>query len=247
MSINVQFNQFDEGKWKQHQASIEATRVDQDQLKRAFSSNASQSSDDFSFWDFLDIINPLQHIPVVNTIYRELTGDTIKSEANIIGGTLYGGVTGAASAVINEIVRNDSGKDVGGHVMAMAGLDNLGTSLGLKPEPIQMPDNFMVAQADAQTRREDYQLNAQDQQKIAQNAIEQNRSAPDVILEIRAKNYVDHHGNTIKTARPINDTNASIETKTNIADTLEEQNKVHKTDLALIMMQNLEAYQDMKS
>jgi hypothetical protein len=33
---------------------------------------------DMDFWDFVDIVNPLQHIPVVNTIYRELTGDTVK-------------------------------------------------------------------------------------------------------------------------------------------------------------------------
>ncbi len=30
---------------------------------------------EMSFWDFVDIVNPLQHVPVINTIYRELTGD----------------------------------------------------------------------------------------------------------------------------------------------------------------------------
>src|SRR3546814_15608721 len=30
----------------------------------------------FSFGDFLDIINPIQHIPIVPTIYRAITGDT---------------------------------------------------------------------------------------------------------------------------------------------------------------------------
>ncbi len=34
-------------------------------------------SDGFSFGDIVDIINPLQHIPVVSTIYREMTGDDI--------------------------------------------------------------------------------------------------------------------------------------------------------------------------
>ncbi|MGQ3031076.1 MAG: hypothetical protein ACT60Q_22290, partial [Ferrovibrionaceae bacterium] len=29
----------------------------------------------FSFKTVLDTINPLQHIPIVSTIYRELTGD----------------------------------------------------------------------------------------------------------------------------------------------------------------------------
>ena len=31
--------------------------------------------DGFDFWDVLDVINPLQHIPFVNTLYREMTGD----------------------------------------------------------------------------------------------------------------------------------------------------------------------------
>ena len=44
---------------------------------------------DMDFWDFVDIVNPLQHIPVVNTIYRELTGDTIKGVSRVIGGGLY--------------------------------------------------------------------------------------------------------------------------------------------------------------
>ena len=34
--------------------------------------------DGFTFLDMLDIINPLQHIPVVSTLYRAITGDTIE-------------------------------------------------------------------------------------------------------------------------------------------------------------------------
>ncbi|HEV7371081.1 MAG TPA: hypothetical protein VGO20_18420, partial [Arenibaculum sp.] len=50
-----------------------------------------------SFWDLLDVINPLQHIPVVGTIYRALTGDEISTPARVAGGTLYGGVVGFAA------------------------------------------------------------------------------------------------------------------------------------------------------
>ncbi|MBT5013959.1 MAG: hypothetical protein HON02_05865, partial [Rhodospirillaceae bacterium] len=32
-------------------------------------------ADGFTFLDFLDIINPLQHIPVVGSLYRDMTGD----------------------------------------------------------------------------------------------------------------------------------------------------------------------------
>src|ERR1700722_4577543 len=35
------------------------------------------STTNFTFADFLDAINPLQHIPVVSSVYRQATGETI--------------------------------------------------------------------------------------------------------------------------------------------------------------------------
>ncbi len=74
--------------------------------------------DGFSFWDFLDVINPLQHIPVVSTLYRSLTGDEIDPGARILGGTLFGGPIGAALSTANVMVEHSSGKDLGEHVVA---------------------------------------------------------------------------------------------------------------------------------
>jgi hypothetical protein len=37
--------------------------------------------DGFGFDDFLDIINPLQHLPPISLVYRELTGDEISAMA----------------------------------------------------------------------------------------------------------------------------------------------------------------------
>ncbi len=37
---------------------------------------------DFTFDDFIDIINPLQHIPILSTVYREMTGDEIQQRAS---------------------------------------------------------------------------------------------------------------------------------------------------------------------
>ena len=51
-------------------------------------------SPDFSFADLLDIVNPLQHIPVVSTLYRSITGDGIGTPEKIVGDTLYGGLVG---------------------------------------------------------------------------------------------------------------------------------------------------------
>jgi hypothetical protein len=73
-----------------------------------------------SFADLLDVINPLQHIPLVSTAYRELTGDTISSGARIMGGALFGGPIGFVTALANEIVESVSGKDIGGNLFAMA-------------------------------------------------------------------------------------------------------------------------------
>jgi hypothetical protein len=74
---------------------------------------------DMDFWDFVDIVNPLQHIPVVNTIYRELTGDTIKGVSRVIGGGLYGGVIGLVAGIGSAIVAETTGKDPGEHILAM--------------------------------------------------------------------------------------------------------------------------------
>ena len=71
-----------------------------------------------SFNDLIDTINPLQHIPFVSTIYRDLTGDQISNQARIAGGALYGGIIGFAASMLNSAVDLATGEDIGGHVMA---------------------------------------------------------------------------------------------------------------------------------
>jgi hypothetical protein len=72
----------------------------------------------FGFGDFLDIINPLQHIPLVSTLYRHLTGDKIATPEKIAGDTLYGGLTGFLSSVGDAIFTEVTGKSVGDTVYA---------------------------------------------------------------------------------------------------------------------------------
>ena len=74
----------------------------------------------FSFKTILDTINPLQHIPIVSSLYRELTGDTIGAAARIAGGTLFGGAIGFVVSAVNAVVDGLSGKDITGHLMALA-------------------------------------------------------------------------------------------------------------------------------
>jgi len=78
----------------------------------------SAGSPEMSFGDFLDVINPLQHLPVVGTIYRALTGDTMSDAARMAGGALYGGPFGVVGALANVIVEREAGQDIGGTAMA---------------------------------------------------------------------------------------------------------------------------------
>ena len=75
--------------------------------------------DGFTFGDFIDIINPLQHIPIVSTIYRQLTGDDLDPGSRIGGGALFGGPIGLVASLINVLVDETTGKDVGEQVLAL--------------------------------------------------------------------------------------------------------------------------------
>jgi hypothetical protein len=75
--------------------------------------SVSVSDGDYSFWDFLDLINPLQHIPVVSTIYREVTGDTIKPELKLAGSTVLGGPLGLVTSLADVLFEQETGKDIG--------------------------------------------------------------------------------------------------------------------------------------
>lgn len=88
--------------------------------------------DGFSFSDILDIINPLQHIPGLAYLYRELTGDEIGHAPRVLGGALFGGLIGAIVSLVNVIVDEETGKDIGEHAIALLfdGGDGIGDSAG---------------------------------------------------------------------------------------------------------------------
>lgn len=74
----------------------------------------------FSFKDLLDVVNPLQHIPVIGTLYRHITGDTINTVPKIAGDTLYGGLEGFAGSVADTIFEKLTGKSFGDTVYDVA-------------------------------------------------------------------------------------------------------------------------------
>lgn len=85
------------------------------------SENKLWGDDGFSFNDLLDLLNPLQHIPVVSTLYRAITNDEIAPGPRMVGGAIFGGPLGFVTALANIFVEETTGKDVGEHIVALAG------------------------------------------------------------------------------------------------------------------------------
>lgn len=117
--------------------------------------------DGLGFGDIVDTVNPLQHIPVVSTLYREITGDAISAGARIAGGGLFGGVLGLASSAVNAVVEAGTGKDLGEHAIALFGdatqIDEVTTASAAKYAPkhaselIENDEKGLIALLQAQT------------------------------------------------------------------------------------------------
>jgi hypothetical protein len=92
------------------------------------------------FHDFLDAINPLQHLPVVSAIYRWLTGDVPGNVAQLAGDTLYGGPVGLATGLFGIAFKEETGKDPGAMAIALlGGGDAPTTTATTAPEPPTTP------------------------------------------------------------------------------------------------------------
>jgi hypothetical protein len=76
---------------------------------------------EFGWDDFLDMINPLQHIPGVAQIYRAVTGDEINGAATLLGALPLGPLSGLGliASVADLAVKDATGDDMGGNLMAM--------------------------------------------------------------------------------------------------------------------------------
>lgn len=99
---------------------------------KAASEEEFWGEDGFSFLDFLDMINPMQHIPVVSDIYRSVTGDELSTGAKLVGGGIYGGVVGFAVSLLNSVVEDTTGEGITDHMKAIFTRD----------EPIAVAENM---------------------------------------------------------------------------------------------------------
>ncbi len=104
--------------------------------------------------DFFGIINPLQHLPLVGALYRDLTGDTIKPGARVLGGMLFGGPMGMIGGAFNAAVENDIGTDPGGAFLALMRGKPLGgvaasPTLAAAPRPTSEAEAIATAAPEA--------------------------------------------------------------------------------------------------
>jgi hypothetical protein len=101
-----------------------AAKTDSTPAASATTQTASTDSGS-SFWDdLLDVVNPLQHLPGVGTVYRAVTGDKIGDVEKIAGDTLYGGPVGLVSSLADLAFEKVTGKNFGDTVMGFVGLDH---------------------------------------------------------------------------------------------------------------------------
>ena len=71
---------------------------------------AAQTSTGFS--DILEMLNPLQHLPVISHLYRAESGNDIPAIAKIIGAGAFGGVIGAVGSAAVSLIEGLSGEPI---------------------------------------------------------------------------------------------------------------------------------------
>jgi hypothetical protein len=84
----------------------------------AAQAQAQAESGESVFSELLDIINPLQHLPVIGTLYRAVTGEHLDSFARVAGDALYGGLWGAVGAAADVVFEAVTGKSAEDTVLA---------------------------------------------------------------------------------------------------------------------------------
>lgn len=229
VTITTNFDMFDDG--KKHR--IQQNSVVKSTVNTEISTNNVGQSDDesFSFWDMLDVVNPMQHLPVIGNIYREITGDTIQPVARIAGGAIFGGIVGVASSLVNVIVQETSGKDIGEHMMAMVIDETKTTNIPTGPDLPDTSEAQQIKIIKQGHKTTDNDMSFENPYAVLAQAktINSNDTTDRPVIDIRGRHYVDHDGNRISTSTP-----------SNFSPITDKGAISADTHLALMMIQNLE-------
>jgi hypothetical protein len=111
-----------------------------------------------AFDTLLSELNPLQYMPVIGSIYRALTGDTISEEARTVGSLVVSGLTGGPVGVAMNVaalaVEKVTGVDpekIGQGLLADIGIGHKAPKAAPKASvaPVRSPATAAVAAAPA--------------------------------------------------------------------------------------------------
>lgn len=72
-----------------------------------------------TFEALIDVVNPLQHLPLVGPLYRAVTDDAIDAPARLVGGALYGGVFGFLTSLGSALYESVTGESVEATVLSL--------------------------------------------------------------------------------------------------------------------------------
>ncbi|MGE0119137.1 MAG: hypothetical protein AB7S71_07060 [Dongiaceae bacterium] len=121
--------------------AVESTRV-LDTARDKGRTHLDEPAQDLTFDDLIDIVNPLQHLPVVGMLYRAITGDEIKPAMRILGDIGYGGPMGFVFSCLQVLFEEVSGDDIAGHGLAMLTGDAAKARTGTAANPaVQLASN----------------------------------------------------------------------------------------------------------
>lgn len=115
---------------------------------------ASKDDDGYTFDDLLDVVNPLQHFPIVSTLYRHYAHDSIKPLPKIAGDALYGGWPGLVGSLADFAFEKITGKNFGDTVLAMVtGDDDKTTAVAANVSPASAKANVAATTAASPTTK----------------------------------------------------------------------------------------------
>jgi len=100
------------------------------------------------FHHLLEVINPLQHLPIIGTIYRAITGDKMSSAEKLMGDTLYGGMWGAITSVADVAFEGLTGKSFEDTALSLFKSDGRSRVATTKIAPAPIAVNASLPTAD---------------------------------------------------------------------------------------------------
>ena len=78
----------------------------------------ASASRDLTFDELVDVINPFHHLPVINSLYRDISGDEISGSARLLGSLIYGGPVGLLASMGHVVSEETNGKDLTENLVA---------------------------------------------------------------------------------------------------------------------------------